>query len=81
MAKNRTRKVHMQWSPSVSVSGQSIKVESGSWAGKTRYECGGELDIWCAAYLVRELRRALRKIRDEEYSKLNGQVNRAEGEL
>lgn len=41
----------------------------------------GELSVYCAVQLVRDLRRALRKIRDEETARLNQAVQNAEGDL
>jgi hypothetical protein len=77
-----TRKVRLEWTPKVqTISGQKIRVETGSWHGETRYEATGELSIHCAVQLVRELRRALRKIRDEETARLEQAVTDAEGGL
>ena len=78
-----TRKVDLVWSPEVLAvpSTQKIQIKTGSWKGETRYECTGELSVYCATNLIRNLRRALRKIRDDETAKLNNLVTEAEGSL
>ena len=77
-----TRKVSLEWTAKVqTISGQRIRIETGSWKGETRYEATGELSIYCAVQLVRDLRRALRKIRDEETARLAQAVTDAEGSL
>lgn len=80
---NRTRNLKMMFSPIVSVSsdGRQIIVKTGGWSGETTNRMTGALDVWCAVHLVRELRRALRKIRDEETARLNRAVQNAEGDL
>lgn len=78
-----TRKVALVWSPKVEVFSQTqtIRLITGSWKGQTRYECQGDLHLHCAVHLVRELRRAIRKIRDDETAKLAEAVANAEGNL
>lgn len=78
-----TRKVELIFSPEVEAlpSVQKISIKTGSFKGVTRYECAGQLSVYCATNLIRNLRRALRKIRDEETAKLNNAVTEAEGSL
>lgn len=78
-----TRKVKLDWCPKIeAIPGiQKIRVATGSFMGTTRFECAGELSIYCAVQLVRDVRRALRKIRDEETAKLATAVTEAEGGL
>jgi len=75
------RNVELNFSPVVEVLGQSITITTGSYMGKTRYECKGELSLYCAQRLVVELRKALRQIRDAETRKLNAIVEQAERAL
>lgn len=78
-----TRKIKLVFSPKVEAvpSLQKVRVSTGSWMGKTQYACAGDLSVYCAVQLVRELRRALRRIRDEETAKLANAVTDAEGGL
>lgn len=78
-----TRKVALVWSPEVEAmaSAQKIKLTTGSWKGETRWECTAEMSVYCAVSLIKKLRAALRKIRDEETAKLVNAVTDAEGPL
>lgn len=58
-----------------------VKVEVFARTGDTEWTCTGELDFWCAAKLIRDLRAALREVRDGKTALLNGAVNQAEGPL
>lgn len=78
MSKQYLRKVDLCWTPEVTVSDQTIKLKTGSWAGATKFECTGELSVYCAASLVKKLRRALRQIRDSETARLAQVVNDAD---
>lgn len=75
------RKVKLAWSPQVTIRERQVVVTSGGQQGATRYECTGELSCYCAEQLILELRKALRKIRDDETARLNGCVSRAEAAL
>ena len=81
MSRVRTTRVALVRTPKISTSWQTIIVETGSMRGLQIFECRGELSTWCATQLIRDLRRALRKIRDEEIAKLNLAVTEAEGQL
>ena len=83
MSKEKTRRVNLHWSPEIEAltKSQKIRVKTGSYHGSTKFECTGEMSIYCATQMIRDLRRALRKIRDDETAKLNAQVNRAEAPL
>jgi hypothetical protein len=58
-----------------------IKVEVFARAGATEFTCTGELELWCATNLIRQLRTALRKVRDEKKRMLDQAVENAEGPL
>lgn len=83
MTKQRTRNLEMVFGPTVEANTYSRKVivRTGSWSGSTINRMTGELSVYCAVRLVRDLRRALRKIRDEETARLNQAVQSAEGDL
>ena len=83
MTKQRTRNLEMTFGPKVEANSyaRTITVETGSWSGKTINKMKGEMSIYCAVRLIRDLRRALRQIRDEEAARLNRAVQNAEGDL
>lgn len=83
MSKQRTRNLKMVFSPDVDADtwNHKIRVKTGGWSGNTKNQMTGELSVYCAVQLVRDLRRALRKIRDEETARLNQAVQSAEGDL
>lgn len=83
MSKPRTRNLEITLMPKVEANAYSrtIRVETGGYSGMTRNQMHGELSVNCAVRLVRELRRALRKIRDDETARLNQAVQSAEGDL
>lgn len=83
MTKQRTRNLKMVFSPNVEANTYSrkITIKTGSHSGSTINRMTGELSVYCAVQLVRDLRRALRKIRDEETARLNQAVQNAEGDL
>lgn len=83
MTKQRTRNLKMVFSPDVDADTRNhkIRVKTGGWSGNTKNQMTGELSVYCAVRLVRDLRRALRKIRDEETARLNQAVQSAEGDL
>lgn len=83
MTKTRTRNLKIIFTPKVEAKSysQTITVTTGSWSGKTMNSMTGEMSVHCAAQLIRNLRRALRQIRDEEIARLNQAVQSAEGDL
>lgn len=83
MTKPRTRNLQITFTPNIEAKtySKTIKVTTGSWSGKTINNMTGELSVFCAVELIRNLRRALRKIRDEETARLNQAVQNAEGDL
>ena len=83
MTKQRTRNLEMVFSPGVDADtwNHKIRVKTGGWSGNTKNRMTGELSVYCAVQLVRDLRRALREIRDEETARLNKAVQDAEGDL
>lgn len=79
----RTRNIPLTHSPDVthdSYAGK-ITIVSGSWSGSTRNVCRGDLDVYCAAVLIRKLRRALRDIRSEQLQRMYSVIADAEGEV
>ena len=81
MSTPRARNLLMIFWPHVDTKNCQIIVETGAFAGNTKYKMRGELSPECAADLIRRLRRALRKIRDDETARLNKAVQDAEGDL
>ena len=83
MTKQRTRNLKMVFSPDVDADtwNHKIRVKTGGWSGNAKNQMTGELSVYCAVQLVRDLRRALREIRDEETARLNQAVQSAEGDL
>lgn len=60
---------------------QKVIVQAGGFAGKVEFLVKGELSVNCAKNLIRELRKALRQIRDETRERLDKAVSDAEGPL
>jgi hypothetical protein len=62
-----------------------VVIRSGGWSGpagrEALFQVHGELSIECARELVKNLRRAMRKIRDESHDRLSRAVTEAEGPL
>ena len=79
----KRRNLPMEFTPQVEGSyyGQLITVVTGCHRAGTEYKFKGSLSPECAAELVRNLRRALRKIRDDSANRLNRAVTSAEGDL
>lgn len=80
----RIRKINhrLLWIPKVEVKGTAtIRITTGTRPGAAILTCTQDLDMWAASQLVREIRRAMRQIRDDETARLLSCVNRAEGEL
>lgn len=71
----------MTFSPHVEPSGTEVEITTGTYLHATEYRFKGKLSVHCAAVLVCELRRALRKIRDTETKRLQQAVDLAEGPL
>ena len=78
MSKEKRRNLALEWTPEVKVSGRDIVVTTGIFKGGTRWECKGELSIWCAAHLVKELRKAMRQIRRDQMQQMNSAIEEAE---
>ena len=76
--KTKHRNIDLEWTPEVIVAGREIVVTTGVYRGNTRYKCKGELSMWCAARLVKELRKAMRQIRREQLASLNDAISDAE---
>jgi hypothetical protein len=82
----KKRKLPLHFTPQVEVSGFNIIVKTGCFGVRSKktgsytveYEFRGELSLHCAARLVKELRKALRKVRDIETINLNWHVTDAE---
>lgn len=81
--KQRTRNIKAEWTPEVDalVYSRVIRVKTGGWSGETRNVVTGELSVSCAVELIRNLRKAVRQIRDYQVATLNNAVDRAEGPL
>lgn len=79
--KSTKRNLELMFNPQVEVSGENVKVITGRFSGDTRYHCFGYLSPYCAARLVRELRKSLRTIRDAKTAELQRVVEIAEGTL
>lgn len=58
-----------------------VKIQVFARAGSVEWTCTGELDMYCATRLVRDVRKAMRRVRDEKTAILNGCVQEAEGPL
>lgn len=56
-----------------------VAVEVFARTGGIEWTCKGQLEMWCAVKLVKDLRRAMRKVRDEKSAMLKHQVEEAEG--
>lgn len=79
----KTRRFAMEFTPKVTpcASQDVVIVTTGEWRHGVKFEMTGKLSMWCAAQLVRELRRAMRQVRDQKTATLNECVNNAEGAL
>jgi hypothetical protein len=77
----RIRNIRLDFSPSVNVEGDKIRVTSGSHHGDTKYVASGTLSMWCAASLIKSLRKAMRQIRREQLTMANSAINEAEQTL
>jgi hypothetical protein len=60
---------------------QTITIETGFWSGPNQITARGELSVYCATNLIRELRKGLRQIRDENQLQLEHAIAQAEGPL
>lgn len=65
----------------VSAYDDTIAIKFRAGAGSVEYSCSKILDPHLAVHLIRELRRGLRKIRDEKSAMLARCVENAEGTL
>lgn len=75
------RKCQVNETPAVQTFGTKLILSASGWSGKTQVNVRGEMSMYCASQLVRNLRRAMRSIRDDEIRRLNDAVNSAEGPL
>lgn len=84
MSKTYKRKIKLVWTPEVAAGNEydrNIKVNTGTWVGKTRIECTGELSMSCTKTLIRNLRRALKETAAQVIAHAQRQVDEAEGPL
>jgi len=81
--KTRTIKIPLTWLPQVEaqVYGQKVQIKTGAYPNTTRFECTGELSVNSTVRLIKELRKALRAIRDHQINAMNRAVTDAEGPL
>lgn len=79
-----TRKVRLNSNPAVEaeVHADRIVVSVNGWMGESVFiNARGELSVYCAKHLILNLRKALRRVRDEKTAILNAQVLEAERPL
>ena len=79
--KNRNLKLVFAPTVRTSTAGQSMTIITGCRSGSVRWNVTGELAVWCAVQLIRDLRKGLRRIKDEETKRLADAITQAEGEL
>lgn len=60
---------------------QVVAIRASGWCGKDQFRIYAELEPHCARNLILELRKALRKIREETCARLQKAVADAEGPL
>lgn len=60
---------------------QQVIVTTGGWCNDHPFTAKGKLSVTCAKNLIRELRKALHRIRDETRERLDKAVSDAEGPL
>jgi hypothetical protein len=73
--------IELTTAPSVSHSGETIRIKTGGFGHGKIFTAEGDLNIYCARSLILELRTHLRAIRDERTRILNNMVASAEKPL
>lgn len=61
--------------------GQKVLIKASGWAGTHMFEAQARMEVHCVRNFIRDLRRALRQIRDETTQRLAKAVDDAEGPL